>query len=57
MLNFIMMVVAVAMGTLLASIIGVVVLCNKKVMKAYLKWVNKMTMEITDELFDNQKED
>lgn len=51
MTNIIAVTIGVALGTLLATGTMFAVLCNKRVLKGYVKWVTKMTNEITDELY------
>jgi hypothetical protein len=52
MMDYIITTLAVMTGTLLASGLAVAVLLNKKVIKAYVKHVNKVSKEITEEMID-----
>ena len=51
MMDFIVMTLSFTTAMLLASALVFVLMLNKKVMKWYVKYVNKMTVEIADELF------
>lgn len=57
MLQFIIMTLSFTVGYLLAIFIMVAIMMNKKVMKAYLKWCNKMTKIMVDEAFDENEEE
>ena len=48
---------AVTVGTLMASGVAVGVLLNKKVLKAYTKYVMSISNEITNELMENDYND
>lgn len=52
MMNFITMAAGVMVGTLAATGVMVVLLLNKKVLKAYTKYVTKIGMEIGQEVAD-----
>ena len=52
---FVMMALSVAVGTLLATGVAVFIMMQPKVMKAYMKWVQKATNEIVDEMFDEEE--
>ena len=53
MMDFVLLVAAFVLGNLLTAVAGLLVFCNKKVMKKYTKWAMKMTNEIADELFED----
>ena len=52
MMNFIMVAAGVMVGTLAATGVMVAILCNKKVLKAYTKYVTGISMEIGKEVAD-----
>lgn len=49
MMDFIIMTLSFTVAILLASGIALVAMCNKKVLKWYMKKVNKMTMDLFEE--------
>lgn len=53
MMNFIMMTLAVMLGSLLALVFIMYIAFNKKVVKAYMKWATKLTMEIQKEILED----
>ena len=53
MMNFVIMALAIMVGTLLATGLTLVVMLNKRVIKAYTKWVMKLTKEFREELFED----
>ena len=57
MKDFMKMAGAVTVGTLMASGVAVGVLLNKKVLKAYTKYVMSISNEITNELMENDYDD
>lgn len=57
MKEFMKMAGAVTVGTLMASGVAVGVLLNKKVLKAYTKYVMSISNEITNELMENDYND
>ena len=57
MKEFMKMAGAVTVGTLMASGVAVGVLLNKKVLKAYTKYVMSISTEITNELMENDYND
>ena len=57
MKEFMKMAGAVTVGTLMASGVAVGVLLNKKVLKAYTKYVMSISNEITNELMGNDYND
>ena len=57
MKEFMKMAGAVTVGTLMASGVAVGVLLNKKVLKAYTKYVMSISNEITNELMENDYSD
>ena len=57
MKEFMKMAGAVTVGTLMASGVAVGVLLNKKVLKAYTKYVMSISNEITNELMKNDYND
>ena len=57
MKEFMKMAGAVTVGTLMASGVAVGVLLNKKVLKAYTKYVTSISKEITNELMKNDYDD
>ena len=57
MKEFMKMAGAVTVGTLMASGVAVIVLLNKKVLKAYTKCVMSISNEITNELMENDYND
>ena len=57
MKEFMKMAGAVTVGTLMASGVAVGVLLNKKVLKAYTKYVVSISNEITNELMENDYND
>ena len=57
MKEFMKMAGAVTVGTLMASGVAVSVLLNKKVLKAYTKYVTSISKEITNELMKNDYDD
>ena len=57
MKEFMKMAGAVTVGTLMASGVAVSVLLNKKVLKAYTKYVMSISKEITNELMENDYDD
>lgn len=56
MMEFVLMTLSFTVAILLATVIMIAIVMNKKVMKAYMKWVNKMSREIVDEMFDDSDE-
>lgn len=50
MLNFILMTVSIAIAILLASVVACIVMLNPKVLKWYLRYVQKVTENIIDDL-------
>ena len=54
MMEFVILLAAIVLGTLLSTLIMIVVICNKAVMKKYLKWITRVTDEIANELFVKQ---
>lgn len=57
MKEFMKMAGAVTVGTLMASGVAVGVLLNKKVLKAYTKYVMSISTELTNELMENDYND
>lgn len=61
MMNFGLLVAAIIVGILLATVVTtaimIALITNKKVMKAYMNWVMKMSAELTNELLDVDEED
>ena len=57
MKEFMKMAGAVTVGTLMASGVAVGMLLNKKVLKAYTKYVMSISNEITNELMKNDYDD
>ena len=57
MKEFMKMVGAVTVGTLMASGVAVSVLMNRKVLKAYTKYALAISKEITNELMENDYDD
>ena len=57
MLEFIILTLSFTVAILLSTVIMIAIVMNKKVMKAYMKWVNKMSAEIVNEMFDNEEEE
>ena len=57
MKEFMKMAGAVTVGTLMASGVSVSVLLNKKVLKAYTKYVMSISTELTNELMENDYND
>ena len=57
MKEFMKMAGAVTVGTLMASGVAVGVLLNKKVLKAYTKYVMSISNELTNELMENNYDD
>lgn len=57
MKEFMKMAGAITVGTLMASGVAVGVLLNKKVLKAYTKYVMSISNEITNELMENDYND
>ena len=57
MMEFIMMTLAIMVGILLASGLTLAVMLNKKVMRAYTKWMMKLTKEFREELFEDLEKD
>ena len=57
MKEFMKMAGAVTVGTLMASGVAVGVLLNKKVLKAYTKYVMSISTELTNELMENDYDD
>ena len=57
MKEFMKMAGAVTVGTLMASGVAVGVLLNKKVLKAYTKYVMSISNEITNEFMENDYND
>ena len=54
---FMKMAGAVTVGTLMASGVAVSMLLNKKVLKAYTKYVMSISNELTNELMENNYDD
>ena len=54
MMDFVLLVAAIVVSNLLTTGIALAVVCNKKVMKKYMKWCTKMAEEITEELLDGE---
>lgn len=52
MMDFIIMTLSFTVAILLASGIALAAMCSKKVMKWYMKKVNKMTMDLLEESLD-----
>mgnify|MGYP003294987423 CR=1 FL=1 len=52
MMDFVLMTLSFAVAILLASFVACVIMLNKKVMKAYLKYVNKMVNEVSAAMFE-----
>ena len=50
MMEFVVMTLSFTVAILLASFIACVLVCNKKVLKWYLKKVNNVTMEVFEEI-------
>ena len=57
MMNFVIMTLAIMVGTLLATGLTLAVMLNKRVIKAYTKWVMKLTKEFREELFEDLEKD
>ena len=57
MMNFVIMALAIMVGTLLATGLTLAVMLNKRVIKAYTKWVMKLTKEFREELFEDLEKD
>lgn len=57
MKEFMKMAGAVTVGTLMASGVAVSMLLNKKVLKAYTKYVMSISNELTNELMKNNYDD
>ena len=57
MLNFITIVLAIIVAQVLLTAGVVAVLFNKKFMKAYTKWVMKMSKELMEDLYDFDEEE
>lgn len=57
MKEFMKMAGAVTVGTLMASGVAVGMLLNKKVLKAYTKYVMSISTELTNELMENDYND
>ena len=57
MKEFLKMAGAVTVGTLMASGVAVGALLNKKVLKAYTKYVMSISTELTNELMENDYDD
>ena len=55
MMEFVLMVLSFVVAILLSSSIMIAIMMNKKVIKAYMKWVNKMASEIVDEMFGDSE--
>lgn len=56
MLEFIMLTLSFTVAILLSTVIMIAIIMNKKVMKAYMKWCNKMSATIVNEMFDEEEE-
>lgn len=54
MMDFIITAAAVMVGSLAAGGVAVALLCSKKVLKAYSRHVMKVSMEIGEELAEEQ---
>lgn len=52
MMDYIITTLAVMTGTLVATGLMLAVVLNKKVIKAYVKHVDKVSKEITEEMID-----
>ena len=52
MMNFVLLVVAIAVGILLASVLSVAVLMNKRVLKWYMRKVTKITEELIKDQYN-----
>lgn len=50
MLNFILMTVSIAIAILLASVVACIVMLNPKVLKWYLRYVQKVAENIINDL-------
>lgn len=61
MMDLLTLIVGVTIGTLAASavmlILTYVVVTNKKFMRVYMKWVMKMSNELTNEMFMDDDEE
>lgn len=57
MMNFVIMTLAIMVGTLLATGLTLAVMLNKRVIKTYTKWVMKLTKEFREELFEDLEKD
>lgn len=57
MTTFIMMTLAYVLGTLISTGLVLAIILNKKVMRAYMKWAAKMSIEITNELVNNYEKE
>ena len=57
MLDFLVLVFAVMLGTLLASAVAVLAVTNEKVMKWYMQKVQKMTESVIESMFEKEDED
>lgn len=56
MMTFIILTLSFTAAILLASVLGVVIMLNPKVMGWYMKKVNDLTMKMFDESFAADKE-
>ena len=57
MMDFIMLTLSIAVAILLASSLSLVLVMNKKVLKWYLHYVNKITDEVVNEVLAVSEEE
>ena len=57
MMEFVILTLSFTVAILLASVLGVVIMLNPKVVKWYMKKVNDVTMLLFDESFAADKEE
>ena len=55
MMDLLIVTLGVCLGTLLACCAVIGLMCNKKVVKAYMRWVSKMSREVVEELFNEDE--
>ena len=56
MMEFIIMTLSFTVAILLASGIACAIMCNKKVLKWYMKKVNKLSMDLFEEIASDEED-